>query len=112
MNKSLKQSKCESTDCKIVEIVVPLSPKLNFGCNYKNSIKETVFSLNENSTEKSSSNEEKAKETKTSLEGLTLKELPRQLKYTFLEPEKEKPVIISAALTKFEEHQLIEILIK
>ena len=32
-------------------------------------LKETILSLNENNTEKSSSNEEKAKEIETSLEG-------------------------------------------
>ena len=46
-----------------------------------------------NSTEKSSNNEDKTKEIEISLEGLTLKELPKKLKYAFLEPEKEKPVI-------------------
>ena len=113
MNKSLKQSECENTDYKTVETVVPFSPELTFGCNYQNSInenemnfqylddldfrflnsnfdlKETVLSLNENIIEKSSGNEEKAKETKTSSKGLTLKELPRQLKYAFLEPKKK-----------------------
>ena len=34
------------------------------------------------------------------------------MKYAFLEPEKRKPVIISAALTKFEEQKLLEILMK
>ena len=87
LNKSLKQSECESTDCKTIETVVLFSPKLTFGYNYHNSInesemnfqylddldfgflnssfdlKETVLSLIEKSTEKSSSNEEKAKET-------------------------------------------------
>ena len=52
-------------------------------------LKETVFSLNENNTEKTSSNEEEAKETETNSEGLTLKELPRHLKYAFLKPEKQ-----------------------
>ena len=63
-------------------------------CEFLNSrcdLKETVFSLNENSTEKSSSNEDNAKEIETSSEGLTLKELPRHLKYAFLGPEKVKP---------------------
>ena len=90
LNKSLKQFECESTDCKTIETIVPISPKLIFGCNFQNSInenemnfqyledldceflnsicdlKETVLSLNENNTEKSSSNEEKAKEIETS----------------------------------------------
>ena len=68
--------------------------------------------MNENSTKKICSNEEKAKETETSLEGLTLKELPRQLKYAFLEPEKAKPVIISVALIELEEPKLLEIMRK
>ena len=85
LNKSLKQSECESTDCKTVEKIVPISPELIFGCNFQDSInknemnfqyleildcefltssfdlKETILSLNENSTKKSSSNEEKAR---------------------------------------------------
>ena len=76
LNKSLKQSECESTDCKTVETIVPISPELIFGYNFQNSInenemnfqylenldfeflnsrcdlKETVLSLNENSTKK------------------------------------------------------------
>ena len=68
--------------------------------------------MNENNTKKSSSNEEKAKEIRTSSEGLTLKELPRHLKYAFLGPEKAKPGIILAALTELEEHKLLEILKK
>ena len=71
-------------------------------CEFLNSsceLKETIFNLNENNIEKTSSNEEEAKETKTSSKRLTLKELPRHLKYAFLEPKKAKPVIISAALT-------------
>ena len=58
-------------------------------CEFLNSIcdlKETVLSLNENSTKKSSNNEEKAKEIEISSEGLTLKELPIHLKYAFLGP--------------------------
>ena len=41
-----------------------------------------------------------------------MKELPRHLKYAFLEPEKAKPIVISAALTKLEEEKLLEILRK
>ena len=63
-------------------------------------------------THKKSSNEEKAIETETSSEGLTLKELPKHLKYAFLEPEKEKLVIISVALIELEEQKLLEILKK
>ena len=41
-----------------------------------------------------------------------MKELPSHLKYAFLEPEKRKPIIISAALTEAEEQKLLEILRK
>ena len=41
-----------------------------------------------------------------------MKELPSHLKNEFLEPEKRKPVIISAALTKAEEQKLLVILRK
>ena len=136
MNKSLKQSECESIECNTVETIIPISLELIFGCNFQNlvnenemnfqyledldceflnsrcDLKEIVLGLNENSTEKSSSNEEKAKEIETSLEGLTLKELPKHLKYAFLGPEKAKPVIISVTLTMLEEHKLLEIIRK
>ena len=136
LNKSLKQAECESANCKTVETIVPISPELILGCNFQNSIneneinfqyledldcefltfsfdlKEIVLSLNENSTEKSSTNEKKEKEIETSSEGLTLKELPKHLKYAFLGPEKAKHVIILAALTEFEELKLLEILRK
>ena len=41
-----------------------------------------------------------------------MKELPRHLKYAFLDPEKAKPVIIPTALTELEEQKLLEILRK
>ena len=63
---------------------------------------ETVSSINENSQDEESSQEQQTREEETSAEGLTLKELPNHLKYEFLEPEKRKPVIISAALTEAE----------
>ena len=56
--------------------------------------KEAGLSIDENSTKKSSGNEEKTSETKTSSKGLALKELPRHLKYAFLEPEKAKLLVI------------------
>ena len=71
---------------------------------------ETVWSLNEKSTENSGRKEKKGNEQETSVEGLILKELPSHLKYAFLEPKYAKPVIISAALNKNEEQQLIRIL--
>ena len=74
--------------------------------------KETVSSINENSQDEVCSQEQKTIEQETSAKGLILKELPSHLKYDFLEPEKRKPVIISAALTEAEEHKLLKILRK
>ena len=70
--------------------------------------KEIVSSINENSQDEVCSQKQKTTEQETSVEGLTLKELPSQLKYEFLEPERRKPVIISAALTEAEEQKLLE----
>ena len=119
-----------------VDIISLISLELNFDCNIQHSINEnemnfqylksvdyellhsslkyteTILSLIENSQEKSSSKEKKATEQEISIEGLILKELPSHLKYDFLEPEKEKPVIISAALSENEEHKLLKILRK
>ena len=41
-----------------------------------------------------------------------MKELPSRLKYVFLEPEKVRLVIISSALTEYEEQKLLETFIK
>ena len=70
------------------------------------------MSLNVNIRENSCSKEKKATEQETSTEGLILKELPSHLKYAFLEPEKEKPVIILVAWIENEEHKLLKILRK
>ena len=74
--------------------------------------KETVSSMNENSQDDVCSKGQKTTERETYAEGLISKELPSHLKYVFLEPEKRKPVIISAALTESEEQKLLEILRK
>ena len=135
LNHSLKQPKFDNVDCKIVETKVPINSELINDCMIQNSMnenvinfqyldvldveflnskfesKEKILNIDENNTEKCS-NEQKAEETETSSEGLTLKELPNQLKYTFLEPERAKPVIISSALTKYEEHKLLDTLRK
>ena len=74
--------------------------------------KETISSINENSQDKINSQKQQTHEQETSAEGLTLKELPSHLKYEFLEPEKRKPVIISAALTEAEKQKLLVILSK
>ena len=66
-------------------------------------LKKAVLSVEENNTEKSSSYEKEDAEVNKSSEGLILKELPRHLKYAFLQPKKGKPVIIAAGLTELEE---------
>ena len=78
--------------------------------NFK--LKEAVLSIEENSTEKSSSYEEKAIEVNTSSEGLILKELHEHLKYAFLQQEKVKLVIISISLIELKEQKLVEIIRK
>ena len=70
------------------------------------------MSLNENNTKNSCSKEKKTTEPETNIEWLVLKELPSHLQYAFLESEKEKPVIIYAALTENEEQRLLKILRK
>ena len=119
-----------------VDSIYPFSFELNSDCNLQHSINEnefnfqylksvdyellhsrfqnteTVWSLNEKSIENSGRNENKGNEQETSAEGLILKELPSHLKYAFLEPEGENPVIISATLIKNEEQQLLRILRK
>ena len=74
--------------------------------------KEKVSSINENSQNEESSHEQQTHYEENSAEGLILKEFPSHLKYEFLEPEKGKPVIISAALTEAEEKKLLVILRK
>ena len=78
--------------------------------NFKH--KDSVFSVRENSAEKSNSYEEEVAEENKSSEGLLLKELPEHLKYAFLQPEKGKPLIILAGLTKLKEQKLLETLRK
>ena len=80
LNQSLKQSECDSVDCKTVEIIVPISPELINNCKIQNSMNEKemnfqyldveflnsnydlqgiVSSMNEDNAENSSSSEEK-----------------------------------------------------
>ena len=136
LNKSLTQYDVDEENYMTVDNISLISFELNSDCNIQHSINEnemnfqhlksvdyellhssfqyteTVLSLNENSEENSCSKENKATEQETSIEGLILKELPSHLKYDFLEPEKEKPMIISATLTENEEQKLLKILRK
>ena len=133
LNHSLKQPKLINDECEIVETKIPISSELINDCNFQISmnenemnfqylehleveflnsnfkLKKVVLSVEENSTEKSNSYEEKAIEVNTSSEGLILKELPEHLKYVFLQSEKAKPVIISVGLTELEEQKQLEI---
>ena len=136
INKSLEYPNVESDSCMVVRNTSLLNDELNSDCIIQHSIneiamnfqylesfdcevlpsnlfnKETVSSIKENSQDEESSQEQQTHEEETSAEGLTLKELPSHLKYEFLEPEKRKPVIISAALTEAEEQKLLVILRK
>ena len=131
LNKSLEQPDVDEKICMAVENSSPISVEPNSDCNLHHSINEiemnfkylesidyellpsnwqnieAVLSLNENSQEHVCSKDEKVAEQETSVEGLILKELLSHLKYAFLEP-----VIISAALTEFEEQKLLQILRK
>ena len=136
LNMSLEHPDVDAESCMALENNRLLSVKLNSDCTLQHSIneigmnfqylesidcemlpssmynKETVSSMNESSQDDVCSQGQKTNEQETSAEGLILKELPSHLKYDFLEPEKRKPVIISAALTEYEEHKLLEILRK
>ena len=136
LNRSLEHPDVDAESCMAVENNSLLSVELNSDCILQHSIneiemnfqylesidcemlpsnlynKETVSSINENSQDDVRSQGQKTTEQETSAEGLILKELPSHLKYEFLEPEKRKPVIISAALTEAEEQKLLEILRK
>ena len=74
--------------------------------NFK--LKDLVFSVGENSVDRSNSYEEKFAEENKSSEGLILKELLEHLKYAFLQLEKGKPVIILVGLTRLEEQKLLD----
>ena len=136
LNQSLKQSDCDNAESMIVEQFIPFSTELINDCKNQNSmnenemnfqyieaqdveylnssfkIRESVPSLKEISTEKSSSNEEKGQEVEKSFEGLILKELPKHLKYAFLGAERAQPIIITADLIVGNEQKLIRILRK
>ena len=136
LNHSLKQPELSSADCEIVETKIPVISELTTVCNFYNSMnenemnfqylehleveilnsnfkfKDSEFSIGEISAKRSSSYEEKVVEENKSSEGFILKELLEHLKYAFLQPEKGKPVIILAGLTRLEEQKLLETLRK
>ena len=136
LNRSLEHPDVDAESCMAIENNSLLSVELNSDYILQHSIneiemnfqhlesidcemlpsnlynKETVSSINENNQDEVCSQEQKTTEQETSAEGLILKELPSHLTYAFLEPEKRKPVIISAALTEAEEQKLLEIMRK
>ena len=136
LNHSLKQPELSNADCEIIETKIPISSELINDCNFQSSmnenemnfqyleylevefldsnvkLKKVVRSVEENNTEKSNSYKEEVAEVNKNSEGLILKELHEHLKYAFLQPEKGKPVIISAGLTELEEQKLLKILRK
>ena len=71
---------------------------------------ENVMSLKKNRMDNGDNSEEKEFHQETSAKGLVLKELPKHLKYAYLELPKSKPVIISARLSEAEEQKLLKIL--
>ena len=75
-------------------------------------LKKAVLNVEEDNIKKSNSYEDEAANVNKSSEGLSLKELPKHLEYAFLQPEKGKPIIISAELTELEKQKLLEILRK
>ena len=120
LNKGLEQPDVDAGSCMDVENSSHISVELNSDCNLQHSINEiemnfqylesidyellpSSLSLNEISQEHVCGKDQKDIEQETSAEGLILKELPSHLKYAFLELEKGKPVIISAALTEIQE---------
>ena len=136
INRSLEHPNVEANSCMAIRNNSLLNDELNSDCIIQHSInkiemnfqylesfdyevlpsnvfnKETVSSINENSQDEISSQKQQTHDQETSVEGLTLKELPIHLKYEFLEPEKRKPIIISAALTEAEKQKLMVILRK
>ena len=134
LNHNLKQLELISADCEILETKILVSSELATACNFQNSmnenemnfqylehleveflnsnfkLKESVFSIGEISVERSNSYEEKVVEENKISEGLILKELLEHLKYAFLQPEKRKPIIISAGLIYLKEQKLLETL--
>ena len=74
--------------------------------------KKAVLGVEEDNIEKSSSYKEEDAKVNKSSEGLILKELPKHLRYAFLQPKKGKPIIIATRLTTLEEQKLLEILRK
>ena len=118
LNHSLKHPELSNVDCEIVETKTPISFELINNCIFQSSmnenemnfqylehlevefldsnvkLKKAVLGVEENNTEKSNSYKEEDAEVNKSSKGLILKELPKHLRYAFLQPEKGKSVIM------------------
>ena len=127
LNHSLKQPEFINAECESVETEIPISYELINDCNFQISmnenemnfqylehfeveflnsnlnLKEAVLNVEETSVEQSSSYKEEVVQENTSSEGLILKELLEHLKYSFLQSEQPKPVIISTRFTDLQE---------
>ena len=109
INHSLKQPKLSDAECEIVERKIPNCSEMMKDCNFQNSMNENeknfqyleiefldpnvqlnkgALNAEKNNAEKSNSYKEEGVEESTSSEGLILKELPKHLKYAFLQPKK------------------------
>ena len=116
LNHILRHQELINADYEIVETKILISSELINDCNFQSSLnenemnfqyleyleveflnsnfnlKKAVLSVEENSTKKSNSYEEKVVRENKSSEGLILKELPEYLKYASVQPEQAKPV--------------------
>ena len=131
LNQGLKQFDDDNVDCKSVQQIIPISTELIYDCKIQNSMNKnemncqyieardveylnssfeikTTLNLKEISTEKSSTDEEEEQGVEKSSEGLILKELPKYLKYAFLEAEIAQLLIIATDLTKEKKAETIE----
>ena len=127
LNQCLKQHDVEQTHCMKIDSVNFICKKMNDDLMNENSFDDYISSsFYDNNFEKEKimaeivlslntenlSNEEKVQVEEKSSEGLVLKELPKHLKYVFLEEERSKPVIIAADLTTEKEQKVVKILRK
>ena len=125
LNQCLKQHDVEQTHCMKIDSVNSVYKKMNDDLMNENSFDDyissslyddnfekekimakTVLSLNI----KNLSSEEKVQVEEKSSEGLVLKELPKNLKYVFLEEERSKPIIIAVDLMIEKEKKMVKIL--
>ena len=123
LNKSLKKHDVQQAHCMKIDSVNPVCKKMNDDLMNENSFDDYIYSsLYDDNFEKEKimaesvlslnkenlSSEEKIQVEEKSFEGLVLKELPKYLKYVFMEEERSKPVIIAVNLTIDKEQKVVE----